>query len=86
MVGRARRVNRRDEHLHACHPHYLTRPSIASVGTASALLRELAGLGDMMRREAGSGFAADNLLTGSESDGDAKHAGEAPTPLASQRQ
>jgi hypothetical protein len=46
-----------------CHPHHLTRPSAAVLGTTSALLREVAGHGAVVRREAACGIAADNLLT-----------------------
>jgi hypothetical protein len=34
------------------------------LGTTSALLREAAGQGAVVRREDGCGIAADNLLTG----------------------
>jgi hypothetical protein len=47
-----------------CHPHHVTRPSVALSGTTSALLRALAGQGAVVRREAACGIAADNLLTG----------------------
>jgi len=47
-----------------CHPHPVTRPSAALLRTASALLREVAEQGAMVRREAARGIAADNLLTG----------------------
>jgi hypothetical protein len=47
-----------------CHPHQLTRPHPAMPGTTSAVLQEVAGEGAMVRREATSGIAADNLLTG----------------------
>ena len=45
------------------HPHHLTQPSAALLGTASAQLKEAAGQGAVVRREAACGFAADNLLT-----------------------
>jgi hypothetical protein len=47
-----------------CHPHPFTQPSAAMLGTASALLREAAGQGAVVRREAACGIVADNLLTG----------------------
>jgi hypothetical protein len=47
-----------------CHPHLFTRPSVASLGTTSALLDEVAGQGAVVRREAERGIVADNLLTG----------------------
>jgi hypothetical protein len=47
-----------------CHPHHLTRPSATLLGTASALLKEAAGQGAVVQREAACGIAADNLLTG----------------------
>jgi len=46
-----------------CHPHLFTKPSAAPLGTKSALLRELARPSAVMRRKAGCGIAADNLLT-----------------------
>ena len=49
-----------------CHPHQFTKPSAASLGTTSALLREPAEQGAVVRREAACGIAADNLLTGVE--------------------
>jgi hypothetical protein len=48
-----------------CHPHPFTRPCAASPGTTSALLREAAEQGAMLRRGATCGIAADNLLTAS---------------------
>ncbi len=47
-----------------CHPHQFTRPSAALLSTASTLLKEAAGQGVVVRREAACGIAADNLLTG----------------------
>jgi hypothetical protein len=46
-----------------CHPHHFTQPSAAMLGTASALVREAAGQGAVVRREAAWGIGADNLLT-----------------------
>src|SRR5215218_7459842 len=48
-----------------CHPHPITQPSAAMLGTTSALLSQDAGQGAVVRRKAASGIAADNnLLTG----------------------
>jgi hypothetical protein len=44
-------------------PHHFTQPSAALLGTASALLSEVAEQGAVVRREAACGIAADNLLT-----------------------
>jgi len=49
---------------HPYHPHPFARPSATSLGTASALLNEVAAQGAVVRREAACGIAADNLLTG----------------------
>jgi hypothetical protein len=46
-----------------CHPHHFTKPFAAVRGTAPALLREAAGHGAVVQREAACGIAADNLLT-----------------------
>jgi hypothetical protein len=46
-----------------CHPHPFTTPFAASLGTTSALLKEVAGQGAVVRREAARGIVADNLLT-----------------------
>jgi hypothetical protein len=46
-----------------CHPHHITTPSAASISNASAALREAAGRGAVVRREAARGIVADNLLT-----------------------
>jgi hypothetical protein len=46
-----------------CHPHHFTTSSAAIHSTASAVLREAAGQGAVLRREATCGIAADNLLT-----------------------
>jgi hypothetical protein len=46
-----------------CHPHQFTRPFAALLGTATALLSEVAGRGTVVRHEAACGIAADNLLT-----------------------
>ena len=46
-----------------CHPHHLTRPSVALLRTTSVLLTELGNEGAVLRREAACGIAADNLLT-----------------------
>jgi hypothetical protein len=46
-----------------CHPHQLTRLSVALPGTTSALLSQDAGRGAVVRREAVRGIVADNLLT-----------------------
>jgi hypothetical protein len=35
-----------------CHPHHITRPAAASLGPASALLREAAERGAVVRRKA----------------------------------
>ena len=48
-----------------CHPRPFTRPFATLLGTVLALLRELAGQGAVLRREAAYGIAADNLLTDS---------------------
>ena len=47
-----------------CHPHPVTQSSAALLGTASALSKEAAGHGAVVRREAMRGIGADNLLTG----------------------
>jgi hypothetical protein len=46
-----------------CHPHPFMLPSEALPGTTSALLREVAGQGAVVRRDVACGIAADNLLT-----------------------
>ena len=46
-----------------CHPHPFTQPTVASLGTTSALLSEVAGHSAVVRREATHGIGADNLLT-----------------------
>lgn len=46
------------------HPRPMARPTAALLGTASALLTEVAGKGAVVRREAACGIAANNLLTG----------------------
>jgi hypothetical protein len=43
-----------------CHPHHITRPFAALLGTASALLKQVAGEGSVMRREVARGIAADS--------------------------
>ena len=50
----------------ACHaiPRQITKPSAAVLGTASALLTELARRSTVMRQEAACGIAANKLLTG----------------------
>jgi hypothetical protein len=45
-----------------CHPHHITKPSTVSLGTVSALLKDVAGQGAVAQREAARGIAADNLL------------------------
>jgi hypothetical protein len=52
------------EHLLPCHPRHFMQISAALLGTASALLGEVAGQGAVGRLEAACGIAADNLLTG----------------------
>src|SRR5919106_4642 len=47
-----------------CHPHHLTKPSAASLGTTSALLSHDAERSAVVGREAACGIAADTLLTG----------------------
>jgi hypothetical protein len=47
-----------------CHPHQRTTPCAALPGTVTALLREVARLGAVMRREATCWIVVDNLLTG----------------------
>jgi hypothetical protein len=47
-----------------CHPHLFTSPFAALPGTTSALLKQVARQGAVMRREAACGIAADKLLTG----------------------
>jgi hypothetical protein len=47
----------------ACSWSARPRPSSAMLGTTSALLKEVAGQGAVVRREATSGIVADNLLT-----------------------
>jgi hypothetical protein len=47
-----------------CHPRHFTPAFQVLPGTASALLRALAGQGAVVRRQAACGIAADNLLTG----------------------
>ena len=47
-----------------CHPHQITKPSVALSSTASVLLRKVPRRGALVRREAACGIAADNLLTG----------------------
>jgi hypothetical protein len=46
-----------------CHPHQFTRLSAVVPSTASALLGEIAGRVEVMRREAAHGIVPDNLLT-----------------------
>jgi hypothetical protein len=46
-----------------CHPHHLTQPSAALLGTATALVNGAAAHGVVVRREAACGIAADKLLT-----------------------
>jgi hypothetical protein len=46
-----------------CHAHQLTRPCAALLDTASALLKEAATYGAVVRREGACGIGADNLLT-----------------------
>jgi hypothetical protein len=47
-----------------CHPHPFTQSSAALLSNASALLKEVARQGAVVRREGTCGIAADNLLTG----------------------
>jgi hypothetical protein len=47
-----------------CHPRQFARPYMASLGNASALLKERARQGAVVRRKATWWIAADNLLTG----------------------
>jgi hypothetical protein len=51
-----------------CHPHQLTKPSFAMLGTTSALLNDGAEQCAVVGREAARGIAADNLLTGPGSE------------------
>ena len=46
-----------------CHPHQITKPSVALSSTASVLLRKVPRGGAVVGRGAGCGIAADNLLT-----------------------
>ena len=53
-----------------CHPHRFKLYSAALLGTASALVGEVTGQGAVVRREAGCGIDADNLLTAARPHGD----------------